>query len=342
MARSSESADRIKGLRLSHRRTQAEFAEILGVTQPMVSAWEGGSDEPSCEMYIKLGNLASYPGNLWFWEQASLDVGKALSVAERILKERGVPPAEGEICRIEYGLPGQTPVVEPTSSLLVPTRFVPRPLATRWFAVDEKTAGTVFNAGDAVAVEIGDQGSEDLAPLENQIVLARFAPRAETKNPDWPQGLLFGRFRIRCLSHDRLYYVASIGPMVDSGRWWPGSGEGRHLIGSWRHPGISKEPEQSSPRAKIAAQIKETDRRLREIAEEGWSRGPIRDQTKEEVQLEKKRADASNRLRDEQEREQRIAEKEAAEQAPHAVRLKAGCEILGRMVDWLAAPPEEK
>ncbi|MBP2297980.1 LexA family protein [Azospirillum picis] len=51
-------AQRIKQLRKSRGLNQAEFAELLGVTQPTVSRWELGKSEPEFDQIVALADLA--------------------------------------------------------------------------------------------------------------------------------------------------------------------------------------------------------------------------------------------------------------------------------------------
>lgn len=86
MERNAEVARRVKALRGTQ--TQAEFASQLGVTQPMISSWEAGRDEPTVENLLAFAELAGYPDCFWFWERAGLNKQRLLSAAERIRKEQ--------------------------------------------------------------------------------------------------------------------------------------------------------------------------------------------------------------------------------------------------------------
>jgi transcriptional regulator with XRE-family HTH domain len=74
-SRDRELAERISKLRKLKGKTQRQFAEILNVTQAQISEWEkkGGSEQPSLERLIALGNLAPDPTDrMFFWRRAGL------------------------------------------------------------------------------------------------------------------------------------------------------------------------------------------------------------------------------------------------------------------------------
>jgi len=325
---------RIKDLRISRGLTQTEFADLLRVTQSMISEWEGDKTGPSPEAFIRLGNLAPYPDNMWFWEQAGIDQRKLVDIAIEITKDavRELIAPDVDFIVVK---PFREAAEDSKREFVLPRGLVPNPLSTRFLIADEKSAGSVLAAGDIIVLGVPQTEIGDLALFDNGIILAEFGPRSETGNPDWPEGLSLGRLRIRCARQDRLQYVASIGPMADSEPMWSiYSREGKHVIGYWRHPGIPKEPAAGSPREQLLSEIRKIRERLSEIEEEGFKRGSTRQITEEENLLKKEEADLRNRLRHEEECERKKAEEEAAGQGPHSVRLKTGCKILGRAIAW--------
>lgn len=56
--------------------TQAGLAEKLGVSPATVSRWIQGRHEPTSEGYVLLGNLASGPECVYFWERAGVEIDK--------------------------------------------------------------------------------------------------------------------------------------------------------------------------------------------------------------------------------------------------------------------------
>src|SRR5262245_32219901 len=107
----SDLGKKIKRLRTRLRlKGQAEFASLLDVTQPRVSAWEGG-EPPTCEALAKLGNLAIEKLNdaeeaLFFWKSAGLKRDAILATARKISRdltaERMAAPPEGKIVAVRH------------------------------------------------------------------------------------------------------------------------------------------------------------------------------------------------------------------------------------------------
>jgi len=84
MAKRSEFAEHIKILRVKQGMDQAELAKRLGMAQTAVSAWETGQNTPSAEALVKMGNLASYPDCLFFYEQAGMDLKRITAVGDTL------------------------------------------------------------------------------------------------------------------------------------------------------------------------------------------------------------------------------------------------------------------
>src|ERR1700690_1497734 len=70
---SSEWAERIRRLLRDLQLSQAGLAERLGISPPTVSRWLQGRHEPTAESYVALGNLATPPDGIYFWERAGLE-----------------------------------------------------------------------------------------------------------------------------------------------------------------------------------------------------------------------------------------------------------------------------
>ena len=82
-----EWANRIIALRKELGLLQAQFAELLQVTQAAISQWESGVSEPSAENYIRMANLADEMNCLWFLEHIGVDVSRV----ERLAAARKSP-----------------------------------------------------------------------------------------------------------------------------------------------------------------------------------------------------------------------------------------------------------
>jgi transcriptional regulator with XRE-family HTH domain len=346
MKESANVGERIKRLREAQAPSQEKFADLVGVSQATVSAWELEDVRPSSESWLRLGNLARYPENLWFWQQAGLDPEKMLSVAGQILKEGGAPAKPDEVFRVSRFRLTPEGREEAGPPLPIAADRVPNPGSAICLVLDEENARPAFSPGDTVALDTTDSDAKSLQSFWKQVILADFAPRRERANhwstDLWPEGPWIAQ--LRCKQYDDgtgLAWVATLGPFSDNNSLYRGGGQ-EIVVGSWRHPDISEEPLQGSPREQISAEIRKIDARLHEIAEEAWKRGPSRQETKEEVQLKKAAADADNRLRDAEKDEREAAREEAATQAPESVRLKSGCRILGRVIAWFPAPGQKK
>jgi transcriptional regulator with XRE-family HTH domain len=235
MKESANIGERIKSLREAEASTQEKFADLVGVSQATVSAWELEDVRPSSESWLQLGNLARYPENLWFWQQAGIDPEKMLSAAGQILKEREAPPVADKIlyfpCSIRTVQGGE----EVRFSVPMLARHVPNPLSTRCLVVDEKLPNSIFPVGDALIVEepLGDP--QVARPFRNHIVLADLMPE-HPGNPGmvrfWEKGLNIGRLRFK---HETLRWYATLGPFIGTGR------KGLEIheetpIGYWDHP----------------------------------------------------------------------------------------------------------
>jgi transcriptional regulator with XRE-family HTH domain len=84
MAKPSEFPERIKILRVRQGMNQTELGKCLGVGQAAVSAWETGENTPSAESLVKMGNLASYPDCLFFYDQAGMDLKRVTAVGDAL------------------------------------------------------------------------------------------------------------------------------------------------------------------------------------------------------------------------------------------------------------------
>ena len=175
MRKKSEVSRRVSDLRKARNETQAQFAETLNVTQPMVSAWESGVDVPSLGAYLRLGNKATYPDNIWFWRQAGMDEEAVLSASKNLSKERGAPPAPGEIIRIPRFRETRQGRESAGPPIPLPTEFIPNPASTVCLEVDEKSNAIEECPKGLVLLDTSYEGAEDLSPLWDRVVMLRYA-----------------------------------------------------------------------------------------------------------------------------------------------------------------------
>jgi transcriptional regulator with XRE-family HTH domain len=154
--------DKIKALRSAMGMSQKEFAEALGVGQPVVSAWEQGHYKPSAEKYATLGNLARFPDSMWFYERTGVDRESLLKATD----ELRAPAARGEVVhihpikRLEQGRGATEPLAFPAS-------MIPSPAATSYLRVTDGFLRPTFNEGDILIV---DESEMDLRRLEGAFI----------------------------------------------------------------------------------------------------------------------------------------------------------------------------
>lgn len=199
MKKSSESAKRIKDLRDALGLKQVEFAGRLEVTQATISSWEAGDEDraPSAEAYFRLAGLASYPENLWFLKQAGVDPQAVVSIADKILKERGAPPKAGEVIRVPRLCVAPEGKEEANPLLILPAEFTPSRESTKWFTLDKENASFPVKAGDIAVVDTSHAGAQDLvlSPFFNTVVLMEFG--SESAHEGLPRGLFLGQLLSR-------------------------------------------------------------------------------------------------------------------------------------------------
>jgi transcriptional regulator with XRE-family HTH domain len=200
MKKNPSIGERILSLRADM--SQAKFGELLGMEQATVSAWEVGKTAPSPEAYMKLGNLAPYPDNLWYWEQAGMSKQAMLSVAEKILKERNMPATKGEILQlpsIRRSTQGKEEEVgthpERASGIL-------NPLSTKHYILEtpQQIRGLETNKIEAI-LDVSNVGPQLFLPYWNKAVLISLENLPEQRSDftihwGWQPGLYMGKVRL--------------------------------------------------------------------------------------------------------------------------------------------------
>jgi len=270
MKKDRQIGQRIKKFREDHYPNQKALAEALGVGQTVVSAWETGDNMPSSEAWAKLGNVAPYPENLWFWQQGGLDLEELFSAAAQILKERGMEPAPGEIVRISFSSENLRGREEPGASIPLPAKFVPNRLSTRYLVVDENLADSTFPVGDVIFLEKSAKNAEEFRPFWGEIVLVHLTrPKDRTglrMTEFWKEGLNIGRLWCKMNRNDPLYYLATLGPFGDAETRYR-SGDQVTLLGTWQHELRNNLPYMGMPESQTAIAEVRDEARSRALME---------------------------------------------------------------------------
>ncbi len=182
----------VSKLRKDSGETQADFAKKLGVTQPMVSAWEIGAEDPSPTFCIRLGNLAHYPDDVWFWQQAGLDEQEILRAAEKVLTERAT--ARVVAGTIEVRCVEKTAEGIKLLDRLFPVRaeFMPNPLSTVCLIVGENAATPGISAGDHIVLDESMKNARDLNPFRERVILAESSVPVPGSGKKGTFGVKFG------------------------------------------------------------------------------------------------------------------------------------------------------
>jgi len=164
--------ERLKQLRPKLAPKQAELAKVLEVDQSLISAWEGGKDKPSPQMWLKLGNLAARKGlstdALWCFEKAGAERDALPLVTREILRER---VASGEQEEIRFIKPtskiDQDAATSPPVQLQFPASMIPNPQETRYVRVSDRFLAPLFEPGDTLVI---DESETDISKLEGACV----------------------------------------------------------------------------------------------------------------------------------------------------------------------------
>lgn len=170
MERDIEAGKKIRDLRGAL--TQKQFAELLRVAQPMISAWEAGRELPaSADLWIKFGEFAGWPECFWFWQRAGLSQKSLLAAAQKTLNEQirdGTSGLEGKVIPV---LPFDGDAGKAQEPLLLSGSLLAGPLSTSYFTVDEKSAGYGLKPSDILFIDASDSGSAHLTPHWDEMIL---------------------------------------------------------------------------------------------------------------------------------------------------------------------------
>ena len=186
----SDSAKRIKALRLHLKQSRAVLANELGVSEENVALWESGTEHPSPNFYLKLGNIAGEPSCWYFWEQAGLYSGEFMQVlpAVRLQIHQDKPPdlqvvhaGSGDrlfskpqlhaipllpLKAATYGLEGDKRLdfddVPPQGLIAAPSHWAPNPAFTSCLRVRGDSMAPVLRDGYIIVVDTSETNRKQL------------------------------------------------------------------------------------------------------------------------------------------------------------------------------------
>ena len=189
-----EWAKRIERLRGSLNLGQAQLGEELQYSAMAISRWERGLQEPSADVYIKLGKLAVRQERWFFWGRAGLNktdiqnemsqLKGAFSEVEVVIAGSGaekVPAQKTQLVaipllRVHAGSHGQEGdrVFDLSQSpreevIAAPLSWCPNPRSTSCLRVKGKSMVPMIYDGDILAV---DSSQTKHSELNNKIVVA--------------------------------------------------------------------------------------------------------------------------------------------------------------------------
>jgi DNA-binding XRE family transcriptional regulator len=186
----SDSAKRIRALRLYLKDSRATLAKEVGVSKEKVALWESGTEQPSPNLYIKLGNIAGEPSCWYFWEQAGLYSGDLMRVLPAVhlqLHKDKQPDLQvvhaggGErlfskpqlhaipllpLKAATYGLEGDKRLdfdgVPPQGLIAAPSDWAPNPAFTSCLRVRGDSMAPVLRDGYIIVVDTSDTNRKQL------------------------------------------------------------------------------------------------------------------------------------------------------------------------------------
>lgn len=183
-----EWAHRIAKLRDSLRITQTSLAERLKVTPMSVSRWERGTQEPSSEILILLGNMSAEPDNWYFWRAAGLSPKAINDLKSQARGPQRLFPAAApqhkpsrkslvpiSLLNVKVGADstGSKQIAGEVESVLsAPRAWCPNPANTVCIHVISDTMAPAITEGSIVAVDTSQTGVE---ALRNTYVIAQHA-----------------------------------------------------------------------------------------------------------------------------------------------------------------------
>jgi len=159
----NEFSDQIREFRKSLGLSQGEFAEEIGVQQPILSQWEKGSREPSADKYVKLALLSkTYSYFELFMSKAGIDWSK---LSKRLSSEIGrivrasSAPSNGLVTvpvlrdSVHVADPRLAPEHKIEYRIPLPAEMIPRPDKTSGIRASSNEMQPMFGVGDVVLID---------------------------------------------------------------------------------------------------------------------------------------------------------------------------------------------
>lgn len=188
---------KIFGLRRGLGLSQTTFGQRLHMSAMAISRWERGTQEPTAESYIDLGNLAGDPMCWYFWGRAGLRNEDLMRVLPNFRKRLG----RSSVVRLQVASAGSgnrklkipqlvalpllkctvashggkgdiTPILHDApveSAIAAPNEWCPNPSASSCLRVSGNSMAPLLLDGYILAV---DTSQHDRAKLEGEIVIA--------------------------------------------------------------------------------------------------------------------------------------------------------------------------
>jgi transcriptional regulator with XRE-family HTH domain len=196
-------AKRVLSLREDWGETQCEFAKRFGVHQRTVSAWERGQKTPSLPHRVILTLLAKGPDRTWFARQAGPKMVRIMDQALKRRPERGQALPSKDLVAIRCELRTSKGSIWSDRILSLPAELFGGLESIACLIIDETAATRVLAAGDIIVLDTSDNGSPDLRPFWDEVVLVEIDLSAgRTLDPEftwgrWADRLLMGRLRCK-------------------------------------------------------------------------------------------------------------------------------------------------
>ena len=91
----------VESLRLALKVTQAQLAELIGVSAPIVSQWESGARKPSPSVFVRMAKLARDPLAFQFWDFADIHASDVLRLVPEIeARIRAAVASDEDVVRV--------------------------------------------------------------------------------------------------------------------------------------------------------------------------------------------------------------------------------------------------